>query len=42
MIIGIVTLIMSLFAGGTIDVFYIDKIEVGIEKQITTKSERKN
>ena len=41
MIIGIVTLIMSLFAGGTIDVFYIDKIEVGIEKQITDKERKK-
>ena len=41
MIVGIITLMLTLFAGGTIDVFYIDKIEVGIEKIITDKERKK-
>lgn len=42
MIIGIVTLIMMLFGGGSLDVFYIDKIEQGIKKEVVDKDRKKD
>lgn len=41
MIIGLVTLITMLFGAGSVDVFYIDKIEQGINKNITDKERKK-
>jgi hypothetical protein len=41
MIIGIATLIMSLFGGGSLDAFYIDKIEQGIKKEVVDKDRKK-
>ena len=42
MIVGIATLIMSLFGGGSLDVFYIDKIEQGIKKEVDDKDRKKD
>jgi len=42
MIIGIATLLMMLFGGGSIDVFYIDKIEQGVKKEVTDKDRKKD
>ncbi len=42
MIIGLVSLIMSLFLGGSLDVFYIDKIEQGINKEVADKDRKKD
>ena len=42
MLIGIATLLMSLFAGGSLDVFYIDKIEQGIKKEVDDKDRKKD
>ena len=39
MIVGLATLIMILFGGGSVEVFYIDKIEEGIKKEVTDKEE---
>ena len=41
MIIGIATLIMMLFGAGSVEVFYLDKIELGVNKQITDKDRKK-
>lgn len=41
MIIGIATLIMTLFGGGSLEVFYIDKIEQGVNKYVTDKDRKK-
>ena len=41
MIIGIATLIMMLFGAGSVEVFYLDKIELGVKKQITDKERKK-
>jgi hypothetical protein len=41
MIIGLATLIMALFTGGSIDVYYIDKIEEGVNKEVTDKDRKK-
>ena len=41
MLIGIATLLMSLFAGGSLDVFYIDKIEPGVKKEVVDKDRKK-
>ena len=41
MLIGIATLLMSLFAGGSLDVFYIDKIEQGVKKEVVDKDRKK-
>lgn len=41
MIIGLVTLIMMLFGAGSVEVFYIDKIEEGVKKHITDKDRKK-
>ncbi len=42
MLIGLATLIMSLFFGGSVDVFYIDKIEQGINKEVVDKDRKKD
>ena len=42
MIIGIATLIVTLFGGGSLDVFFIDKIEQGIKKEVDDKGRKKD
>lgn len=42
MIVGILTLFMSLFGIGSTDVFYMDKIEEGINKEIKDKDRKKD
>jgi hypothetical protein len=41
MIIGLLTLIALLFGGGSVDYFYVDKIEEGIKKDIVDKDRKK-
>lgn len=41
MIIGLATLVMMIFGSGSLEVFYIDKIEQGVDKQITDKDRKK-
>ena len=41
MIVGIATLIMSIFLGGSVDVFYIDKIQEGVNKNVKDKTRKK-
>lgn len=41
MIVGLVSLIMLLFGGGSIDYFYVDKIEEGIKKDVVDKDRKK-
>lgn len=40
MIIGLVTLFALIFGGGSVDVFYIDKIEKGVKKYVTDKDRK--
>lgn len=42
MLVGIATLFMMLFGGGSLDVFYIDKIEQGIKKEVVDKDRKKD
>ena len=42
MLVGLATLLMSLFGGGSLDVFYIDKIEQGIKKEVDDKDRKKD
>lgn len=41
MIIGIVTLIMSLLGVGSLEVFYINKLDVEIKKEVVNKDRKK-
>ena len=41
MIIGLVTLLISLFSGGGLEVFYIDEIEKGVDKYVNDKDRKK-
>lgn len=41
MIIGLATLVMMIFGSGSLEVFYMDKIEEGIDKQISDKGRKK-
>lgn len=40
MIIGLLTLLMSMFGMGSVEVFYLDKLEEGIKKEIVDKDRR--
>jgi len=41
MLVGVATLIMSIFLGGSVDVFYIDKIQEGVNKNVKDKTRKK-
>ena len=40
MIVGLLTLLMSMFGMGSVEVFYLDKLEEGIKKEIVDKDRR--
>jgi hypothetical protein len=42
MLIGLATLIAALFGGGGVDYFYLDKIELGVKKEIVDKDLKKD
>jgi len=41
MLIGLFSLLLSLFSGGSMEVFYIDKIEDGVNKYVSDKDQKK-
>lgn len=41
MIVGLLTLLMSIFGMGSVEVFYLDKLEEGIKKEVVDKDRKK-
>ena len=41
MIVGILTLFSMIFGNGSIDYFYVDKIDEGVKKEIVDKDRKK-